>query len=301
QERRGGDREGDPRVRPRAQSPERRQAHPRADSRPQRGAPPGAGEAHPEARRGLPRVGAQPPARRARDAEGAREGARDRRGRPPSRLREDRGGPQRRGGPPGEDAQGKRSRDHGGVMIELAHSRLPHHVAVIMDGNGRWAEQRGLSRLYGHRVGKESVRAIVESSRKLGIKYLSLFAFSSENWNRPPREVDGLMTLLRKYLASELGKMMRHQIRLLAVGSLRRLPPAVRQALRASIAATRNNKGMTVILAVSYGGREDIAQATRAIARRVERGELAAGQITAGTGPGGPGRQGAGGPRTALH
>jgi len=165
-------------------------------------------------------------------------------------------------------------------MIELDQNRLPCHVAVIMDGNGRWAEQRGLSRLYGHRVGKDSVRAIVESSRKLGIKYLSLFAFSSENWNRPPREVDGLMTLLRKYLASELGKMMRHGIRLLAVGSLRKLPPAVREALRASIAATRNNTGMTVILAVSYGGREDIAQAARAIARRVARGELTPGQVT---------------------
>jgi undecaprenyl diphosphate synthase len=165
-------------------------------------------------------------------------------------------------------------------MIELDHSRLPWHVAVIMDGNGRWAEQRGLSRLYGHRVGKDSVRAIVESSRKLGIKYLSLFAFSSENWNRPPREVDGLMALLRKYLASELGKMMRHGIRLLAVGSLRKLPPAVREALRSSIAATRNNTGMTVILAVSYGGREDIARAARAIARSVERGKLAPGQIT---------------------
>jgi undecaprenyl diphosphate synthase len=165
-------------------------------------------------------------------------------------------------------------------MIELDHSRLPRHVAVIMDGNGRWAEQRGLSRLYGHRVGKDSVRAIVESSRKLGIKYLSLFAFSSENWNRPPREVDGLMALLRKYLASELGKMMRHGIRLMAVGSLRKLPPAVREALRSSIAATRNNTGMTVILAVSYGGREDIARAARAIARSVERGKLAPGQIT---------------------
>jgi undecaprenyl diphosphate synthase len=164
-------------------------------------------------------------------------------------------------------------------MVELDQNRLPAHVAVIMDGNGRWAEQRGLSRLYGHRVGKDSVRAIVESSRKLGIKYLSLFAFSSENWNRPPREVDGLMALLRKYLASELGKMMRHRIRLLAVGSLRKLPPAVRQALRASIAATRNNTGMTVILAVSYGGREDIAQAARAIARRVKRGELVPDEI----------------------
>ena len=159
-------------------------------------------------------------------------------------------------------------------------ARVPRHVAVIMDGNGRWAEQRGLSRLHGHRVGKDSVRAVVETSRRLGIRYLSLYAFSTENWHRPPREVDGLMSLLRKYLASELGKMMKHQIRLLAAGSLRRLPPAVREALRATIKATRKNTGMTVTLAVSYGGREEIVQATRAIARRVQRGELDPSQIT---------------------
>ena len=149
-----------------------------------------------------------------------------------------------------------------------------------MDGNGRWAEQRGLSRLHGHRVGKDSVRAVVESARRLGIEYLSLFAFSTENWNRPPKEVDGLMLLLRRYLASELDKMMRHGIRLVAVGTLRRLPPAVREALRAAVAATRKNTGMTVILAVSYGGREDITRAMRTIARKVEKGELAATAIT---------------------
>ena len=132
-------------------------------------------------------------------------------------------------------------------MVELDPSRMPRHVAVIMDGNGRWAQQRGLSRLHGHRVGKDSVRAVVETARRLGIPYLSLYAFSSENWGRPPREVDGLMSLLHRYLETELGKMMRHQIRLLAVGSLRRLPPAVRDALRSTIEATRNNTGMTVI------------------------------------------------------
>ncbi|HZP39959.1 MAG TPA: isoprenyl transferase [Candidatus Binatia bacterium] len=168
-------------------------------------------------------------------------------------------------------------------MVELDPTRLPRHVAVIMDGNGRWAEQRGLSRLHGHRVGKDSVRAVVETSRKLGIPYLSLYAFSTENWYRPPREVDGLMALLRRYLATELGKMMKHQIRLLAVGSLRRLPPPVREALRTTIAATRRNRGMTVTLAISYGAREEIARATRAIARRVRRGELHPGQITAAT------------------
>jgi undecaprenyl diphosphate synthase len=168
-------------------------------------------------------------------------------------------------------------------MVELDPTRLPRHVAVIMDGNGRWAEQRGLSRLHGHRVGKDSVRAVVETSRKLGIPYLSLYAFSTENWHRPPREVDGLMSLLRRYLATELDKMMKHQIRLLAVGSLRRLPPPVRDALRATIAATRRNTGMTVTLAVSYGAREEIARATRAIARRVRRGELHPDQITQST------------------
>ena len=168
-------------------------------------------------------------------------------------------------------------------MVEIDPAHLPQHVAVIMDGNGRWAEQRGLSRIHGHRVGKESVRAIVETSRRLGIRYLSLYAFSTENWNRPPREVDSLMSLLRRYLATELDKMMKNQIRLLAVGSLRRLPPAVRQALRTTIDATKRNTGMTVILAVSYGWREEIARAARAIARRVRRGELEPNRITPGT------------------
>jgi undecaprenyl diphosphate synthase len=149
-----------------------------------------------------------------------------------------------------------------------------------MDGNGRWAEQRGLSRLHGHRVGKDSVRAVVESARKLGIRYLSLFAFSTENWNRPPKEVDALMQLLRRYLASELDKMMKHGIRLIAVGSLRRLPPAVREALRAAVASTRGNTGMTVVLAVSYGGRDEITDAVRRLARKVKKGAIEPDAIT---------------------
>jgi undecaprenyl diphosphate synthase len=164
--------------------------------------------------------------------------------------------------------------------VELDPARLPRHVAIIMDGNGRWAEQRGLSRLHGHRVGKDSVRAVVEAARRLGIQYLSLFAFSTDNWNRPPKEVDGLMHLLRRYLASELDKMMKHGIRLVAAGTLRRLPPAVREALRAAVAATRNNTGMTVVLAVSYGGREDVTRAMRAVARKVQRGTLDPSAIT---------------------
>jgi undecaprenyl diphosphate synthase len=158
--------------------------------------------------------------------------------------------------------------------------RRARRVAIITDGNGRWAEQRGLSRLHGHRVGKDSVRAVVESARKLGIRYLSLFAFSTENWNRPPKEVDALMQLLRRYLASELDKMMKHGIRLIAVGSLRRLPPAVREALRSAVASTRNNTGMTVVLAVSYGGRDEITDAVRRLARKVKKGQLEPDAIT---------------------
>jgi undecaprenyl diphosphate synthase len=166
-------------------------------------------------------------------------------------------------------------------MVALDPERLPQHVALIMDGNGRWARQRGLGRVEGHRRGKDAVRAVVETARRLGIPYLSLYAFSTENWYRPREEVNALMGLLRHYLASELKKMMKNRIRLIAVGNVRRLPPAVRRLLRQTVIATRNNTGMTVILAVSYGAREEIATAVRAIARRVQRGEIQPSRVTA--------------------
>jgi undecaprenyl diphosphate synthase len=153
-------------------------------------------------------------------------------------------------------------------------SRLPRHVAVIMDGNGRWAQQRGLSRIHGHRRGKDSVRAVVETSRRLGIQYLSLFAFSTENWDRPKREVEALMGLLHRYLRTELRKMMKNEIRLLAVGDTQRLSPRLREELQATIEATKDNRRMTVVLAVSYGGREEIVQAARALARAARDGRL---------------------------
>jgi undecaprenyl diphosphate synthase len=159
-------------------------------------------------------------------------------------------------------------------LVDLDSQRLPRHVAIIMDGNGRWASSRGLPRIAGHRRGKEAVRAVVETARKLGIEYLSLYAFSSENWNRPREEVDGLMGLLRRFLGSELKKMMRNEIRLVAIGNLQRLPVSVQEALRRDVEATRNNTGMTVVLAVSYGGREEIANAVRALAHEVRDGRL---------------------------
>lgn len=151
---------------------------------------------------------------------------------------------------------------------------LPRHVAVIMDGNGRWAQKKGLSRIEGHKQGKEAVRAVVEASRKLGVEYLTLYAFSTENWQRPSREVQALMGLLRRYLRTELSRMMKNNIRLLVIGDLERLPRDIRQALAADVAATQHNTGLTVVLAVSYGSREEITEAVRTIAQAVKRGEL---------------------------
>ena len=169
------------------------------------------------------------------------------------------------------------------VTSNLNLERLPRHVAVIMDGNGRWAQQRGLTRIEGHRRGKDSVRAIVETSRQLGIEYLSLFAFSTENWQRPRREVTALMALLRRYLRSELSKMMKNEIRLLAIGNIGRLPAQLQADLQSTIEATKNNQRMTVVLAVSYGGREEIVQAARDLARAVRDGRLDPDRIDATT------------------
>ena len=157
----------------------------------------------------------------------------------------------------------------------LDPTRLPRHVAVIMDGNGRWAQRRGLSRIEGHRRGKESVRAVVESARRLGIPYLSLFAFSTDNWQRPRREVDALMRLLLRYLRTEVKKLMKNEVRVLAIGDTTRLPEPVRRELARVIELTRDNARLNVGLCISYGGREDIVEATRQLARDVQAGRLA--------------------------
>ncbi len=163
----------------------------------------------------------------------------------------------------------------------LDKSRLPRHVAIIMDGNGRWARLRGKSRIEGHRRGRASVRSVVEMSRKLGIPYLSLYAFSTENWLRPKDEVHALMGLLKHYLRVEQPKMMRRGIRLLAIGDKSRLPRAVLHTLEHAERATQNNKEMTVLLALSYSGRSDIVRMVQSIARRVRDGTCAVEDIGA--------------------
>jgi undecaprenyl diphosphate synthase len=161
----------------------------------------------------------------------------------------------------------------------LDKSRLPRHVAVIMDGNGRWAKRRGKGRTEGHRRGTASVRAVVEMSRKLGIPYLSLYAFSTENWFRPKDEVHALMGMLEHYLTVEQPKMMRHGIRLKAIGDRTRLPVSVLMTLKHVERITQKNRGMTVLLALSYSGRSDIVAMVRRIAREVKDGKRAVGAI----------------------
>lgn len=161
----------------------------------------------------------------------------------------------------------------------LDKNRLPRHVAIIMDGNGRWAKLRGKSRIEGHRRGKTTVRVIVELSRKIGIEFLSLYAFSTENWLRPRAEVHALMGLLEHYLIAEQPKMMRYGIRLLAVGDRSRLPPSVRRTLEHVIDFTRDNKRMTVVLALSYSGRDEIVRMAKKIAREVKAGNYDADEI----------------------
>src|SRR6266481_2833716 len=141
-----------------------------------------------------------------------------------------------------------------------AQGSLPAHVAVIMDGNGRWAKQRHLPRVEGHRNGVESVRTIVRAAGEIGIKYLTLYAFSVENWNRPKDEVDTLMKYLARFLKSEIAELNRNNVRLEVIGQIYRLPEFVQEQLKKTQAALANNKGLTLVLALSYGGRTEIVE-----------------------------------------
>ncbi len=159
-------------------------------------------------------------------------------------------------------------------LSQQALGSLPQHVAVIMDGNGRWAKQRGLPRVEGHRNGVESVRAIVRAAGEVGIKYLTLYAFSVENWNRPKDEVDTLMKYLARFLKNEIGELNRNNVRLEAIGQIWRLPEAVQQQLEKTKAALAKNNGLTLVLALSYGGRTELVEAVRAIAAKTKSGAL---------------------------
>src|SRR5262245_10690469 len=159
-------------------------------------------------------------------------------------------------------------------LSEQARANRPAHVAIIMDGNGRWAKQRHLPRVEGHREGAESVRAVVRAAGEAGIKYLTVYAFSVENWNRPKDEVDTLMKYLARYLKNEVSELNKYNVRLEVIGQVYRLPEFVQDQLTKKKEALYKNNGLTMVLALGYGGRTEIIEATRAIAEKVRQGEL---------------------------
>jgi undecaprenyl diphosphate synthase len=163
---------------------------------------------------------------------------------------------------------------------QLDLSRLPRHVAIIMDGNGRWAQHKGYSRIRGHQAGAESVREVVRVAREVGLPYLTLYAFSEENWQRPQIEVQALMQLLSRYLQKEVAEMRAKQIAFQAIGDLSQLPRKVQRHLTEASAATAAGAVMTLTLALSYGSRSEIVQAARRLAEQVHQGELKPQDIT---------------------
>lgn len=165
-------------------------------------------------------------------------------------------------------------------MTELRPDRLPSHIAIIMDGNGRWAEARGLPRTDGHRAGMETVRATVRAARELGVRWLTLYAFSSENWNRPKAEVDLLMRLPEEFFEKELPEAIAKNVRILAIGKRDRLPLGVRRSLEDAIARTAHNTGMRLVFALSYGGRGELVEAARRLMRDADLGRITPDALT---------------------
>jgi undecaprenyl diphosphate synthase len=166
------------------------------------------------------------------------------------------------------------------IHADLDPKNLPSHVAIIMDGNGRWAKKRLLNRIKGHEKGSDTVRAIVRTCREIGIRILTLYAFSTENWQRPQTEIYALMTLLKRFLISEQKEMLDNDIRLNTIGQTERLPEDVRKELQNSIMLTRKNEGMILNLALSYGGRAEIVKAVREIAIKAIDGRIDPDSIT---------------------
>lgn len=172
--------------------------------------------------------------------------------------------------------KGKRA-EH--LLAEFDASNVPAHVAIIMDGNGRWAQKRGLPRLAGHQAGAKAVREAIAASIELGVRFLTIYSFSSENWRRPKDEVFGLMRLFVEVLERELSNLQRMQVRVRVIGDLSGLPDATREAFERCITQTAENPGLTLVVALNYGARLDIVAATRTLAEKVVAGELSATDI----------------------
>jgi undecaprenyl diphosphate synthase len=167
--------------------------------------------------------------------------------------------------------------------VAAAPQNVPRHVAIIMDGNGRWAVGRGLSRTEGHRRGMEAVRTAVETSRELGVSYLTLFSFSSENWSRPPLEVQFLFGLLRLFIQRDLAELHRNGVRVTVIGERDRLASDIRSLLEKAETLTRDNQGLRLVIAFNYGARDEIARAVRRIGEAVAAGRISPDAIDEGT------------------
>ncbi len=161
-----------------------------------------------------------------------------------------------------------------GYREQIDQSRLPRHIAIIMDGNGRWAKKQGLARMFGHRQGVETVHNITEAAAEMGIEYLTLYTFSTENWNRPKEEVDALMTLLVDTIAKETPTLMKNNVRLQTIGDINRLPEGTRQEFLGCIDETSGNTGLTMVIALSYSARWEITEAVREAVRMTQNGAL---------------------------
>lgn len=166
------------------------------------------------------------------------------------------------------------------LVEQINKQNVPQHIAIIMDGNGRWAKQQGENRIYGHYEGVNSVRAVVEAAGEVGVKYITLYAFSTENWNRPKEEVDALMELLVSTISAETPQLNKSNVRLQAIGNLNSLPPACLQELNESIDLTSKNTGLTLVLALSYSSKWELIDAVKHIANDVKNNSLSIDDIT---------------------
>ncbi|MCA0234863.1 MAG: isoprenyl transferase [Bacteroidetes bacterium] len=160
------------------------------------------------------------------------------------------------------------------LKSQILPEKVPSHIAIIMDGNGRWAKQKGMPRVLGHRSGVKSVREVTEAASEIGVKYLTLYAFSTENWNRPPAEVTALMTLLVETIKGEIRDLNKNGVRLMAIGDIDALPAASRKALYDGMEDTKNNTRITLVLALNYSAKWEILRAARLLAEQAKNGDL---------------------------
>ncbi len=160
------------------------------------------------------------------------------------------------------------------LKSQIIPDKVPQHIAIIMDGNGRWAKQKGMPRVLGHRSGVKSVREVTEAAAQIGVKYLTLYAFSTENWNRPPAEVTALMALLVETIKGEIRDLNKNGVRLTAIGDLEALPPSTLKTLREGIEKTKDNQGVTLVLALNYSAKWEILRAARHLAELVKTGAI---------------------------